>query len=290
MKPYNKLKEEDKKLIIDTYYSDYEYGKTSFKDIADLIGVSERSFSRVLRESGVNTKRKNKYTLNEKYFEKIDTEEKAYLLGVLFADGCVTNYNYIVLQQSDYESVSLFKKQLDYTGEIKEITGKQAGGFSTENTLMYRVHFSSESMSNDLIKWGKNNHMEISDIPNIEKSLIRHFVRGYFDGDGGFYVSNRTSYYKEKKYTHPNPIFSIICTSEFAKSLNKYFKESLGIENMKFLNSKTDGMVYIETRSKKNCVKIYNHLYENSTCFLSRKHDKFKSFVATCTSNSAWIT
>lgn len=34
-----------------------------------------------------------KYSLNESYFEKIDSEEKAYFLGFLFSDGSVSKYS-----------------------------------------------------------------------------------------------------------------------------------------------------------------------------------------------------
>ena len=69
MKKYNKLSDNDKERIIDIYNNSSRNQK--FKELAEGIGVTKSAFSRVLRESGINTKRKNKYTLNENYFDEI---------------------------------------------------------------------------------------------------------------------------------------------------------------------------------------------------------------------------
>ena len=55
--PYNKLTKEDKLNIISTYY-DTKFNQYSFKRMANLCNVSNRAFSRVLVESGINTKLK----------------------------------------------------------------------------------------------------------------------------------------------------------------------------------------------------------------------------------------
>ena len=89
--PYNKLTESDKDNIISIYYNP-NYKNFTFKQMANLCGVSERAFSRVLTEKGINTKLKNRYKIeNEKYFDEINTEKKAYFLGLLFAEWYVGN-------------------------------------------------------------------------------------------------------------------------------------------------------------------------------------------------------
>ncbi|WP_310418598.1 hypothetical protein [Chamaesiphon sp. OTE_8_metabat_110] len=99
---YLKLNTRQKQAILLAFQSGEEC-----RAIPKLVGVSGRSVSRVLAEFGVNTKRKNRYTLNENYFDKIDTPVKSYLLGLMAADGCVTDKNYIVLESVDRELVEL---------------------------------------------------------------------------------------------------------------------------------------------------------------------------------------
>ena len=47
----------------------------------------------------------SKYVYNKDYFEKINTSEKAYWLGFLYADGCITRfYKGEVLKSMSLES------------------------------------------------------------------------------------------------------------------------------------------------------------------------------------------
>ena len=94
-KPYNKLNQNDKDIIISNYYNNVDL---NFKELASICNVSERAFSRVLKENNINTKLKNRYIIkNEHYFDNIDTETKAYFLGLLFADGYVGSNNEIII-------------------------------------------------------------------------------------------------------------------------------------------------------------------------------------------------
>ena len=97
--PYNKLTQFNKQEIINLYYA--EKG-LSFKEIAVKINVSERAVSRVLREANINTRLKNKYVINnENYFDCIDTEFKAYILGFICADGYVGVHDDFCIALSD---------------------------------------------------------------------------------------------------------------------------------------------------------------------------------------------
>ena len=71
MKPYNMLNEQEKKNIIEAFYNKNNIGK-SFKEMANECNVSERAFSRVLKDNNINGKNKNRYRLNDKYFRIID--------------------------------------------------------------------------------------------------------------------------------------------------------------------------------------------------------------------------
>lgn len=79
IKDYRNLSDYDKDKIEEFYYKNKEY---KFSELAKALNVSKRSVSRVLTERNINTKRKNRYTLNENYFGNIDSEEKAYILGL----------------------------------------------------------------------------------------------------------------------------------------------------------------------------------------------------------------
>ena len=84
-KNFSMLTQEEKNNIIQMFYD----GKSKDEIIKEA-NVTRRTYPAVFKEAGINTKRRNKYTLNEDYFEKIDSQEKAYLLGLIASDGCVT--------------------------------------------------------------------------------------------------------------------------------------------------------------------------------------------------------
>ena len=62
------------------------------------------------------------FNVDDNYFNKIDNQNKAYILGLLYADGC--NYENtgtikIDLQIDDEELLDKIKNELKYTGELK---------------------------------------------------------------------------------------------------------------------------------------------------------------------------
>ncbi len=119
---------------------------------------------------------------NENYFEKINTEDKVYFLGFICADGCILNNNKthryqisLKLHVKDTDILNTFIKCID--GETKIWKHKQRE--------MVEVKFSGKKIINDLSNLGilPNKTFNLK-YPEIPLNLERHFLRGYFDGDG----------------------------------------------------------------------------------------------------------
>ena len=62
----------------------------------------------------------NKYTFNKDYFERIDSKDKAYFLGFLYADGCnsisTTQHHCTIilnLQEKDKDILDIFNKYIN---------------------------------------------------------------------------------------------------------------------------------------------------------------------------------
>lgn len=275
--PYNLLTDNDKKKIIDVFYNKK---KLCFKEISDLLRFSERAISRVLKESNINTKRKNRYTLNENYFNKIDNQNKAYILGLLYADGFVgdEHYNNIVLGMKDKEIVEKVAECIQYDGLIRK---GNKGGFEN-STYSYILNISSKIMAEDLRSLGlyPNKSLNMSKFPLIQKDLERHFIRGYFDGDGSVVLSRNSSYYKsetlDKKYEYTTITISFLGTENFLKEI----VEKMSLKSYSIRNTKTSLIKELRVSSKKESIRIFELLYENAEVFLERKYYKWLSFLS----------
>lgn len=267
-KNYAMLTKQDKENIIKLYNN----GKSK-KEIIKIANITTRTFPLVFKEYKINTKRKNRYTLNESYFKVIDTEEKAYILGLIASDGCITNKNYFAISSTDYDVLEFIKKELDYTGEIYIPEREENNNWN----ITYRINFSSSSICNDLKAYGifPNKSLKYDNMPIISKELMRHYVRGYFDGDGSLWKSKCISNYK---YQYNRWGFSIIATENKCINLYNYFLETIN-EKGHIVNSKTNEMKYIKFDSRRALTKIYNLLYTNSFCYMKRKHKKWLEFL-----------
>lgn len=204
---------------------------------------------------------------------KISKEEEAYIIGIMMADGHISgNQTGIKLKKSDK---TLVEKIKNYFSE--EIKLQQ-----DENSSHFVV--SSLQVCENMEKLGVLRHKTLKElhIPEMPKVLIRHFVRGYFDGDGSIFLS---------KVRPSNPYFkSYICSptknilQEIQKELALYNIEStINVERRenkvykilgKEVISSTD-MYRLFIRKKDSIERFYNYLYKDSTIYLERK---FKIF------------
>ena len=134
--------------------------------------------------------------MNYNYFDTIDTEEKAYWLGFLFADGNLSVPSYttkegkikngrykisLELKAEDIEHLKKFAKAIDYEKEIKTV---KCSGYD-DTTKRCRLMFNNKHMWNTLNNLGCTPRKSLTlQFPNISEKLEIPFIRGYFDGDG----------------------------------------------------------------------------------------------------------
>ena len=218
-------------------------------------------------------------------FSKIETELQAYLLGFYAADGNINEKRKtfrIHLQKQDSELVYLYKDIISpdartFTVEEHKTTGRNGQEVNAHES--FGVDITSAKLCADLVNLGIGYNKSYSDlhIPEIPESLVRHFIRGYFDGDGCITIWLS----KEKgKSDRVRGKFDICAKS--ASILNEFIKffatHDIKI-NLNYL--KRDDMYRISTSSKKELEKIYNMLYKDSNFYLSRKFNKFDHYVNT---------
>ena len=135
------------------YYVD---DRLSSIEIGRIYNINASAVCYLLNKFGVerrDDKHKSKYYLNERYFEYIDSEEKAYWLGFLFADGFVNKDSYvgIALQSSDYHHLEKFRDCI-HSNHIIHTYKCSDNCFSNPEKFYSKIIFKSKEMSEDLKK------------------------------------------------------------------------------------------------------------------------------------------
>jgi len=236
----------------------YEKGKTR-SEIAILLKRDPKTIGDALKK--YTTYKSPKKSCDEEYFKNIDTEEKAYLLGFLTADGCINN-NHVVLSSIDFDIILKFKTAINFVGNTQKHTPKS--GFGKKD--LYIISVPSKTMCKNLANFGiipnKTHH---TFFPEIKKELQKHFIRGVVDGDGCI-----------NKY-HFSVLGNHLLISEISNIL---VKECNLIKKELVVNNKnTPNIVFIAYYKKLDIKKIIEYLYKDSTIYLERKFEKAKKLM-----------
>ena len=227
----------------------------------------------------------SKRRIRHDFFKDIRTELQAYLLGFYAADGSSDEKRKtarICLQQQDSEIVYLFKDSISpdarlYTISPRIVTARN--GMKVQGHGAFGVDITSSILVQDLVNLGygydkshKNLHL-----PNISENLIRHFIRGYFDGDGCITGWLAIEKGKLDRFRYKFDICGK--TESLLDEIINFFK----IHNIKINKNylKRDDMYRISTSSKKELQKIFELLYKDSNFYLTRKFNKFNYYVNT---------
>jgi intein/homing endonuclease len=213
-------------------------------------------------------KGQRKYKVNDNVFDIIDSEHKAYFLGLLYADGSniIDSRGNKRIQLSLYEEdkylVDEFSKFTDFEGPVKLYEDKP----SKYKSL---ININSLHMSNRLseLGCGHNKTLNIKFPTLVPIELIHHFVRGYFDGDGCVGIYNR------KNRSTPTATIQIVGTESFCQSLKELLNE-LGI-NSSVKNLSNTIVKCLVIGSNSGTLKFLEWLYKDATIFMKRKHNKF---------------
>ena len=261
----------------------YEQGY-SLTEISKIVGNSRQSIALKLKNYGFKYEnRQNKTKFNENVFDVIDTEEKAYWLGFIYADGYISSTRFcfeLSLKLGDIQHLENFNKFMGYQGDNVKIGKTSFGGqtfykcrFSVTNKHLWEVlnNYGCVPRKSLILKFPDEKIF-------TDKKLIRHFLRGYFDGDGCLtYVSHKLKN-GELNYS---AISSVIGTYDFLTKYCIYF----GVANPRICPLKNENKnTFVLFLSQSNTQKLIEFFYDDCTIFLERKYKRAMFFRHTCRS------
>lgn len=139
------------------------------------------------RRRGVHSARSSE-ELNVDYFAEIDTPEKAYWIGVLATDGCVSENSRISLSQTaaDGGLVDAFALSVGASMFLRTRTVTHDAFLGAGNTRTFRcVRFTSQKMAADLAMEGiTHRKTKILRVSRCASRFPAAYLRGCLDGDG----------------------------------------------------------------------------------------------------------
>lgn len=253
----------------------------SANDISEELGnIDGRTVSYHLRKaeklglvkirSVKDYKSKNrKYSLDETYFEKIDSEKKAYVLGFIYADGYNNEDKGVIeinISTTDVEILEKINIELKSERPLLDLKCYEHEDYIQNPRT--RLTLNSRKVSNDLAslgcKQGKSLTCKLPDFNVVPKELFHHFIRGYFDGDG-------CVHYNAERNT---PIIEYIGSIGFVDRSIEILSQFLDIKFSKSLTKKKN-MANMQIYGVHQVSAFREWIYKDSEMYLQRKYKRY---------------
>jgi len=248
----------------------YQSGLSSF-EIKQKLGIGITKILKALKKGGLRIRTQDDqlystHDTDQAFFNKIDTEEKAYVLGFIYADGSLRI-------KENRLTIGLSMKDIELLKKIKNIISPSSKIFLSERTKSCRICLNGKRLRISLERLGvsenKSFTLKFPDYRIIPENLFNHFIRGYFDGDGGVTLSM-------SKTNYANMNYNFVGNRQFISDLDTFLKQKV-LGNRYFAKKiNSEKCFSITCGSKEGFKSMYDFLYANASLFLKRKKEKFE--------------
>lgn len=270
-----------KEEIIDMYLNH----KLSTRDIGKKFNLSKTTILNCLKGNNIKPRElketQRKHSLNQSYFEKIDSINKAQILGMIYADGCLMDSNNTVtvaLNSTDRDYLEFIKNELKYEGPIYDRHYKGPSPCSI-------LRIGCIKLFNDLENLGLTPRKSLTiNYPcekRLSKNLYQHFIRGYFEGDGGLCIRFHKTKKRVDKYL--SGVIGICGTYQFLEKIQSILGEIVGINSNIFqakrLKARKVNSHSLQIQGNKQVVKFLDWIYQgykyDFDFIMKRKYEKY---------------
>lgn len=281
----------------DGIYLDYRYSNLSNPDDEFIYCFSEKElhfidlylsnpnlpYNQIIEKSGFSIERRTlykyldilgkekteggaiKYHYDRNRFKTIETEEDAYWLGFITADGCIIENRWLAIGLAEKDTEHLVKF-CSYIGlnetETKEIIKSGFGGAYTGDNVVNSVKICSLDIIKNLEEKGITPKKSGKEIPYIcsSKELEKAYIRGLIDGDG---------YIRSTQYG-----FGIVGSKDICEYVQNFIINN--IHDISSNHIREHGIIYkLEVNGKDQSFIILSALYENAQIYLDRKYQLY---------------
>lgn len=223
----------------------------------------------------------SKYNYNKDYFQKIDTPDKAYWLGFLFADGCIVRFYKNEILKSMSLEVTLSSRDREHLVKLNNVLQSNVPirdklvKLDNKEYSSCRLTINCTKLCYDLIDKGcipqKSCIVRLPEDNVVSRELKRDFLRGYFDGNGCIHIGIMNN--------KPHIEISISTGTEaMLKDIASFLFSEKAVTVIPKINndnrSKGCDMFYYGDAVK----DLLDYMYMNSNNYLLRKYQQYKDY------------
>ena len=275
--PRKIITEELKQEIIKYYLSQ----PMTIKHIEDKYELSHPTVTKILKDIPKYTKAKlNNPNANERFFQEIDSEEKAYFLGLLISDGNVFKDDTgrqasisITLNLKDEYVLQKFKEVLNINTSI-----------TTDGRGCGQIAIRSDLMAEDLKQYGvipRKSYFTF--LPKINDTYMPDLIRGIFDGDGSIMAKPSPRDDGHNRYLHS---ISFCGSHQLMEDIAEYLYTHLNLKRcIQVYDYQNKNLSDIKIQNYEDMDKVCRWMYNDASIYLIRKKDIYNSFKEHCYKN-----
>lgn len=235
---------------------------SSVCSVARMLRVSRTTVSASVKRAGFCVAELRPDRVNHDFFRVIDREDKAWCLGLLFADGCIARAKkpdgsygrkWVQLRLKDRDAVEQYHTALDCRNNIATICN---GTFQSA--------ISSAQLVEDLERYGCVPAKSlIVRFPELPEEMVRHFVRGFFDGNGCASAHNKSTATPQLRY-------AFVSTLELLTELREVLRDVIGSSGYLCRQVKVAQLQY---NGNLVCRRLADWMYQDASVWMRRKKE-----------------
>lgn len=249
------------RIILGRYLS----GESSEKIAIDL-GINSSTVLRSVKRRGGKIRPPEEahkiFQIKEDFLDKIDTQEKAYFLGFMYADGNVH-------KKDSSCKIELHEKDIDILIKIQNILYISSyPKIGTDREVYKYITIYSDRIKQKLIENGCIPNKTFSlKMPSLDSDLLCHFIRGLFDGDGCIAIDDsRVRVFITGSVDFMHEVSTLINNAINVQAAVRPYKSKPKSADL-VISNKTDAVTFL------------NWIYQDASIYLNRKYEKYKGIV-----------
>ncbi len=264
--PSKIITEELKQEIINYYLSQ----PMTQKQVKEKFNLSLPTIGKILKDVPKYARAKiNNPELNEHFFQEINSEEKAYFLGLLISDGNVFKDDTgrqasisITLDLKDEYMLEKFKECVNSNTHISH-DGRGCGQIAVRSNIM----------ASELEQYGIVPRKTLKTfLPQINDKFKSHLIRGIFDGDGSIRAAQTDI---QNRYAH---YIDFCGTHQLMEDIVQECKK-LPLQTIPKIYDYADkNLSDIKIQAKDDMYIFGEWMYKDATIFLTRKKEIYEAF------------